>query len=342
MTNVTTYGYVRAMPVRIQVLTIAGATPIVPVGLLDLLRKCGQLAEQFGVRTRVDTSLVAADPRRKKIRSAGDLALECHHHLGDAPRADFVIVSPLDPEVLDLRSRDANTLAFLHAAHGRGSTLASVCTGAFVLAETGLLDGRRAATHWAFQDLFRARFPSVDLQPQDILVDEGRFVTTGGATAFLDFALYMAERLYGPELARAAARMFLIDHKAPQGAYAIFSAQKQHGDADILTAQTLIERSGGRALSVEDLAAKLAMSRRTFIRRFKAATGGPPREYLQRACVEAAKRRLESTRESIAEVARAAGYEDLTAFRRLFLRHTGLTPSDYRHRYASLRNGVGG
>jgi transcriptional regulator GlxA family with amidase domain len=351
MANATFYGYVRAMPrstpsraprsssgrarpVAVQILVFPKSTPIVPVGLMDLFRKASGIAASLGATRTIDVALVAASQRRA-VTAACDLAIQCRHTLLDAPRADFVVVSPFDPEVLDDLSRDRDTLRFLKRAYARGADLASVCTGAFALAETGLLDGRQAATHWAFQDLFRARYPKVDLRPQEILVDAGRLLTTGGATSFLSFTLYLVERLYGAEAMRASARMFLIDErKPPQGAYAIFSGQKHHGDRDILKAQELIERTVSEALTIEDIAARVAMTRRTFIRRFKSATGGTPREYLQRARVEAAKRRLEAVRESVAEVATHVGYEDLAAFRRLFLRHTGLTPTDYRRRYA--------
>lgn len=341
MANVPFYMYVRAMrrttstPRRattIQILVFPESTPIVPIGLLDLLRKSAQIASSHGAPRSVGVQLVAAAGKRS-VRVAGQLPVRCHHCLRDAPAADFIVVSPFDPEVLDRLSREPATVHFLRHAYRRGAVLASVCTGAFGLAETGLLDGRPAATHWAFQELFRARFPRVDLRPQEILVDAGRLLSTGGATSFLNFALYLVERLYGQEVARSCARMFLIDeNKAPQGAYAIFAGQKQHGDVDILKAQQLIERSVGALHSVEDIAARMSMTRRTFIRRFKAATGSTPRDYLQRARVEAAKRRLERSRERVADIATSVGYEDLTAFRRVFLRHVGLTPTDYRRR----------
>lgn len=320
-------------PVLVQVLVFPASTPIVPVGLMDLLRKATQLAASLGSRKRIDVALVAAS-HRNVVVAAGDLPIRCRHTLTDAPRADLVVASPVDPEVLDSLSRQPETVRFLKRAYARGSDLASVCTGAFTLAETGLLDGRAAATHWAFQDLFRARYPRVDLRAQEILVDAGRLLTTGGATSFLNFALYLIERVFGQELARGASRMFLIDErKAPQGAYAIFAGQRQHGDAEILRAQELIERTVAQALSVEEIAGRVSMTRRTFIRRFKAATGSTPRDYLQRARIEAAKRRLEGSRERVGEVAAGVGYEDLAAFRRIFLRHTGLTPTDYRRRY---------
>ncbi|MCC6997164.1 MAG: helix-turn-helix domain-containing protein [Deltaproteobacteria bacterium] len=323
-------------PVRIHLLVFPRSTPIVPVGLLDLLRKAGALAEAMGQPRAVEVALVAA-ARRRRVRTAGGLELTCHHTLADAPRADHVVVSPADPEVLDEVSREPATTRFLRRAHAAGATLASVCIGAFTLAQTGLLDGRPVATHWAFQGQFRARFPRVELRPQEILVDAGRLLSTGGATSFLNFALYLIERLHDAEVARAAARMFLIDErKSPQGAYAIFAGQKQHGDEAILRAQELLEHSVADGLGVEAIAARVAMARRTFIRRFKAATGTTPRDYQQRVRIEAAKRRLEASRARVSEVASAVGYSDQVAFRRLFQRQTGLTPTEYRQRYGQV------
>lgn len=137
-----------------------------------------------------------------------------------------------------------------------------------------------------------------------------------------------------PAVARAASKMFLVDvNKSPQGAYAVFGTQKDHGDEEILRAQTLIEQDLAAAASVEELARRVGMSRRNFVRRFKTATGNAPREYVQRARVEAAKRELKGARRSVAEVAGAVGYGDVVAFRKLFARLTGLTPADYRLRY---------
>jgi len=215
-----------------------------------------------------------------------------------------------------------------------GADVASACTGAFLVAEAGLLDGKSATTHWAFQQQFRERYPRVRLEPQAIVVDQGRVITAGGATSFLSLSLYLVERFLGVEVARAASKMFLVDvNKSPQGAYAIFGTQKAHGDEGILKAQNAIESELTHWLSVEDLARRVAMSRRNFVRRFKSATGNAPREYMQRVRVEAAKRALENTTGSVSAIAGDLGYEDVVAFRRLFIRWAGLTPAEYRARY---------
>jgi transcriptional regulator GlxA family with amidase domain len=214
-----------------------------------------------------------------------------------------------------------------------GADIMSACTGSFLLAEAGLLDGRTATTHWAFQALFTERYPSVRLAPQAILVDQGRIVTAGGATSFINLTLFLVERLLGQDVAWAASRMFLVDpNKSPQGAYAALSTQKGHDDKPILAAQEIIEREVGRLPQVDELARRVSLSRRTFVRRFHSATGNSPRAYTQRVRVEAAKRALERG-DSVSEVATRVGYDDAVAFRKLFVRLSGLTPAEYRSRY---------
>jgi transcriptional regulator GlxA family with amidase domain len=318
---------------RIHLLVFPHSTPIVPIGLFDILRKSNQIALSMGAERVLEVSLIAVS-EKPTVEVAGPLLIPCRYTIRNAPPADWVVVSPMDPEVLDDHSRNQQSVDYLRQCFHQGSDVAAICTGAFLLAQTGLLDGRQAATHWAFQEQFHQRFPNVELRSQEIVMDVGRLVTTGGATSFLNFALYLIERLFGSEVARACSRMFLIDErKAPQGSYAIFSGQKHHGDQGILKAQELMERTVAESLSVEDIASRVSMTRRTFLRRFKQATGGTPSEYLQRTRIEAAKRKLEGTRALIAEIATQVGYEDLTAFRKLFQKHTGLTPTDYRKRY---------
>ena len=202
-----------------------------------------------------------------------------------------------------------------------------------MLAEAGLLDGKTATTHWAAQDLFRRRYPRVRILPEQIVVDHGRICTSGGATSFLTLTAYLVEKYRGPEAARAMAKIFLIDiNKGPQTAYAIFSTQKNHEDRPILEAQEMIERHGSRVHSVAELAVRVNMSTRNFIRRFKTATGNTPIEYIQRVRVESAKHALESGSEPVDSVASRIGYEDVGSFRTVFKRVTGVSPTEYRKR----------
>jgi transcriptional regulator GlxA family with amidase domain len=332
MADRTLNPYDRAMPaLRVHVLALPDCTALVPIGMVDMLRKSIELA---GPDARDLTISLVSATKQKTVTLAGGVRLRCDTTLHDVTASDLVIVPALDPDVVEHLELNRNVPPWLRSMHDGGADVASACTGAFLIAEAGLLDGKSATTHWAFQPAFAERYPRIRLAPQAIVVDQGRVITSGGATSFLTLALHIVERVLGMEVARAASKMFLVDvNKSPQGAYAIFGPQKAHSDEEILRAQGIIERELARSLSVEDLARQVAMSRRNFVRRFTAATGNPPREYLQRARIEAAKRALETTRRPIATVAIDVGYDDVVAFRRMFARLTGLTPSDYRARY---------
>jgi transcriptional regulator GlxA family with amidase domain len=261
------------------------------------------------------------------------MKLQCESRAADVRRSDLVIVSALDPDVLEHLALNAGVVPWLRRMAAAGADVASVCTGAFLLGEAGLLDGRAVTTHWAFQELLARRYPRAEVLPQAILVDQGRVLTGGGATSFINLALHVVERVFGADVARASSKMFLVDvNKAPQSAYAMFSSQKLHEDRDILRAQSMIEKHPERTPQVGRLAREVAMSPRTFARRFRQSTGNSPREYIQRVKIEAAKRALESG-DRIGSVAGVVGYSDAAAFRRLFARWTGLTPADYRARY---------
>ncbi|MEZ4224778.1 MAG: helix-turn-helix domain-containing protein [Polyangiaceae bacterium] len=339
MAKVTFFGYKRAMgglrPLRVQLLAFQDCTAIVPVGLFDLLRKSIELSQvgpDDASRRRVDLSLIAVG-RGRKVTAAGGLELSCDGALADTAPGDAVVVPALDPDVMHSLERNQQVVPWLRQAHHAGSDVLSACTGAFALAEAGLLDGRRATTHWAFQQDLQQRYPRVKVEHQAILVDQGRIVTAGGATSFINLAHFLVERLLGQGIARAASQMFLIDaNKAPQGAYAVFSSQKRHGDEAVLRAQELIEASPAGVPAMDQLAHAVALSRRTFARRFLAATGNTPREYVQRVRMEAAKRALEDGK-SVAETAERVGYGDPVAFRKIFVQVVGLTPAEYRARY---------
>ena len=324
-----TFAAMKRTALRVHVLALRDCTAFVPIGIVDMLRKAAMLP---GARRAVETALIAPGGSLTVAGAAG-IPIRCAARLADAGDADLVVVPAVDPDVVDHVALNRDVVPWLRERYARGADVASVCTGAFLLGEAGLLDGRAATTHWAFQDLFARRYPRARLLPQAILVDQGRVLTSGGATSFLNLALHLVERLFGVDVARAASRMFLVDiNKAPQSAYAMFSSQKTHDDPDILRAQELIEHRLKRPPGVEQIARAVAMSPRTFARRFRRATGNSPLEYTQRVKIEAAKRALEAG-QRVSVAATSVGYSDAASFRRLFARVTGLSPADYRARY---------
>lgn len=218
--------------------------------------------------------------------------------------------------------------------HAEGTTLCSVCAGAFVLAETGLLQGRAATTHWAFAEQLAERFPEIQLDAGRMVIDDGDIITAGGILAWTDLGLTLAERMLGPSVMLATAQFLLVDPPGrAQTPYSHFVPRLDHGDAAILKSQHWLQASGARDHSVPALAAQAGLEARTFLRRFKKATGLRPTEYAQQVRIAKAREALELTRRPVEQVAFDVGYGDPSAFRKLFQRVTGLAPADYRKRF---------
>ena len=226
---------------------------------------------------------------------------------------------------------------WIQMQHKQGAEVASLCTGAFLLAATGLLAGKRCVTHWMAADAFRRMFPAVNLIPDKIIIDEKGIYSSGGAYSFLNLIIHLVEKYCGRETAIFCSKVFEIEiERSCQAPFAIFSGQKDHEDEPIKKAQAFIETNVADRISVDGLASMLALSRRNFERRFKKATANTPVEYLQRVKIEVAKKNLESGSDNINEVMYAVGYSDGKAFRTTFKKITGLSPVEYRNKYNRL------
>ncbi|MHA6769618.1 GlxA family transcriptional regulator [Sphingobium ummariense] len=220
--------------------------------------------------------------------------------------------------------------------HAQGATLASNCGGAFLLAATGLLAGRPATTHWLFAEPFRDRFPDVRLDCDRIVIDDGDILTAGGLMAWTDLGLRVVDRLLGPTVMIDTGKFLLVDPAGrEQKHYARFMPRMTHGDEPILKVQHWLQAREAKAASVGEMAAQVGMEERTFQRRFKAATGMTPIEYAQHLRVGKARELLEFTKRTVDQIAWSVGYEDAAAFRKLFHRIVGLSPGDYRQRFAA-------
>jgi transcriptional regulator GlxA family with amidase domain len=224
--------------------------------------------------------------------------------------------------------------------HNRGAEIASLCVGAFLLASTGLLDGKKCSTHWGFGSEFKVMYPAVELVDGSIITEEAFIYSSGGAYSYWNLLLHLVEKYTDRETAILASKYFAIDiDRDSQAAFAMFKGQKDHTDAEIRKAQEFIEESFSEKISVDELAEKFAIGRRSFERRFKQATNNSVLEYIQRIKIEAAKRSFETSRKNINEVMFDVGYTDTKAFRTLFKKVTGLTPVEYRNKYSKI--GVG-
>jgi len=252
----------------------------------------------------------------------------------DLKKTDLVIIPAFYGDVSAGVKMNLDYIPWIADQYKQGAEIASLCTGAFLLASTGLLKGKKCSTHWMAADAFRKAFPDVKLQPEKIITDEMGIYSSGGAYSFLNLMIYLVEKYCGRETAVFCAKLMEIEiERKSQSPFAIFMGQKTHEDEPIKKAQLYIENNVNSKLTVEEISDMFAISRRNFERRFKKATSNTPVEYMQRVKIEDAKKSLESGRENVNEVMYSVGYSDSKAFRTMFKKITGLSPVSYRNKY---------
>lgn len=298
-------------------------------GLTDLFRIAGEWAPAQAAGTRPAIRVSHWRPQTE----AGDVECVWDSHPNSRHRLTHVIAPPsiVMPEKMRSMQVAANWLA---SRHGEGATLCSVCAGAFVLAESGLVNGRRATTHWAFANALAERFPQVEVATERMVIDDGDIITAGGILAWTDLGLTLVEKLMGPSTMLATARFLLIEPPGrEQRPYAQFIPRFDHGDAAILKAQHHLHATSAQTHDLTELAAIAALEQRTFLRRFSKATGMRPTQYAQQVRIAKAREQLEATNQSVEQIAWQVGYADPAAFRKVFQRITGMGPSTYRHRF---------
>jgi transcriptional regulator GlxA family with amidase domain len=223
---------------------------------------------------------------------------------------------------------------WLLSQHRNGAEIVSLCVGSFFLASTGLLDGKKCAIHWAAKNEFMNMFPHIQVIDDHIITDENGIYTCGGGYSYLNLLLYVIEKHLGREMSILASKMFEIDiERKSQNPFMIFVGQKKHGDRQVLQLQEYIENNPAAFYTVDELCTKFPVGRRTLERKFKQCTGNSIAEYMQRVKVEYAKKQLESGNKTINEIIFDAGYNDVDAFRKVFKKHTDLSPADYRKKF---------
>lgn len=254
--------------------------------------------------------------------------------LNDVEKTDLVIIPAVDGEMKAALEANKEFFPWITRQYKAGAEVASLCLGAFILASTGLLDGRKCATHWLAANAFRKMFPEVNLMAEKVITDERGLYSSGGAYSYLNLVLYLIEKYVGREMAILNAKVFAIEiERESQSPFIIFQGQKEHEDEPIKKAQEFIENNFQEKITVDQLASMLALGRRNLERRFKKATSNTLVEYIQRVKIEAAKMSLETSRENVNEVMYKVGYTDTKAFRTTFKRITGLSPIEYRNKY---------
>ena len=249
-------------------------------------------------------------------------------------KTDLVIIPAISGDIGAQLQDNAPYFDWIRKMYSLGAEVASLCMGAFILASTGLVDGKSCTTHWLGIEGFEMMFPQVNLVPEKVVTDENGIYTSGGAYSFLNLLFHIAEKYCGRECALYVAKVLEIEvDRHSQAQFSIFRGQKSHQDQEIIRAQNYIESNVEEKISVEDLADMVALSRRNFIRRFKNATQNTPLEYIQRVKIEKAKKSLESSTETVNEIMYSVGYADGKSFRNAFRKITGLSPVEYKNKY---------
>jgi transcriptional regulator GlxA family with amidase domain len=257
-----------------------------------------------------------------------------HKTIADVQKTDLIIVPAINGDKAEMIEANKAFLPWIREQHVKGTEVASLCVGTFLLASTGLLDGKKAATHWMSEHEFRNMFPQVDLVSEKIITDEEGIYSSGGANSFWNLVLYLIEKYAGRDIAITCSKIFEIEiERNSQSPFIIFRGQKEHIDEPIKKAQEYIEGRYADKITVDQLADMVAIGRRNFERRFKKATSNTVVEYLQRVKIEAAKKSLETSRKNVNEVMYDVGYADTKAFRTTFRKVTGLSPIEYRNKY---------
>ncbi len=308
-------------------------------GMVDVFTAANWIAaerRQSGKPTPLHWRIESIDGRG--IRTASGQRIDVDGPITTRSSADAVVVpGPFVPDVerfLERKDLVTPLIAALRRQHQRGVLLASYCTGSFLLAEAGLLDGSVATTHWARGKTFAHRYPDVDLRINDIITEQDDIICSAAVTSALNLALRIVQKLVSTEVAAETGKLMLIDsNRVAQSSYASMQ-EKPHSDPLVLRAQRWMEKSLQRGFSLGELARQLAVSERTLNRRFKRAMGKTPLHYLQSLRIEVAKRLLETKSLTMDAVSRRVGYGDLSTFRRLFKRETGLLPREYQRRFS--------
>lgn len=319
---------------KVTILAFDSAPSTTITGPLDIFLFAGgsaNLAAEKSPDPYFDVEI--ASPDGSPVQCANRVSIAPHLAMHEVKDPDLVVVAGVwDVEAVLSTQQDA--FVWLQEQYKDGVDIAGMCTGGFVMAAAGLLDGKDATTHWSAADVFRQLFPKVNLKPERLITDAGGLYCSGAFTACFDLSLYLVAKYVGYDVAAQSAKTMIHDiGRVSQTPYSSFNFQRNHIDDSILEVQRKLEKNYADDIDIELLAQEFGMSRRTFERRFKTATGDTPLLYLQRVRVEVAKQILEEKNSSFDEISYAVGYENSSFFSKIFQKHTGLRPGEYRLKF---------
>jgi transcriptional regulator GlxA family with amidase domain len=312
-------------------------------GLYDVLLSAGAVYSDMVTGAPgdelLDVRIVSADG--KPFHCIGNIPVEPQISINQIDSADAVVVCDMYTSIYDVpKGRYPREVEWLKRMHEKGALLTSVCSGSLLLAESGLLDGHQATAHWAYRDMFQRHFPKITFRNESVLclaAEADRIVTAGGVSAWHDLTIYLIARYCGYQTAIETAKVFLISgHSDGQSPYSVMTRPMESSDGPIADCQVWIADNYATSKPAEKMAERSGLNARTFSRRFRAATGFNPIEYVQALRVEEAKQMLETDQLANDDVGAAIGYDDPASFRRVFKRGTGLSPAAYRKKFQRI------
>ncbi len=300
-----------------------------------LFSAVNQFMAVAGKKPLFDVQLVGL---KKEVKiNNGLFTINTSQLLKDVIKTDLIIIPALFGDMKTAIASNNKMLPWINEQYIKGAEVASLCVGAFLLASTGLLKGKKCSTHWGFQNEFRELFPDVEVVEGNIVTEEDRLYSSGGANSYWNLLLYLVEKYTDRQTAILASKYFAIDiDRESQSTFAMFQGQKNHTDEAVKQAQEFIDKNIQEKITIDELADLASLGRRSFERRFKVATNNSVLEYINRVKIEFAKREFESSQKNINEVMYDVGYTDTKAFRTIFKKNTGLTPVAYRNKYNKM------
>lgn len=326
----------KAGPIDVTVVLLEGGYASTAIAPIEVFYSAGVLWNWLkGEAPHPRFRVTIASPGGRTVKTLYNLGLKPECAIEDIERTDIVMISASAVDLQKKIMKHTSLIPWLRKMHERGAYLAAVCSGAAFVAETGLMDDREATTHWGVVDTLREQYPKVRWRPENFVTEDGRICCSGGVYGSLDLSLYLVEKFCGHELALQCAKSLLVGlPRTSQAGYSVMPLSRPHSDKRIRKAEEHLLAHFREEVPIEALAKRCAMSPRNFIRRFKAATGRLPGEYIQLSRVSAARELLENESLTIQAISVKVGYGDLSFFRALFKRHTGMTPGEYRARFA--------
>jgi len=298
------------------------------IGTVDLLSKANLLSG----KNLIKYQFVGIN-KGEKVATDNGIPIVIQEALGTLKKVDWLFIPAMGGDIENNIRLNKSLIPWIQKFNKDGATIISMCTGAFLLAETGLLDGKNAVTHWHYESELKHRYPKIDLIKDKIIIDYNNILMAGGAGLYTNMVLYLIEKFLGNELCVAISKFSLYDLDRISSHFAIFEGQRKHGDQNILKIQYFLEKNYNQRITLNQLVDEFNLSKRTLGRKFKEKTGNTIVEYLQRIRIEKAKKLLEATSDRVFEIAMDCGYEDITFFSLIFKKYVGITPNIYRKKF---------